>query len=280
MLLGAAKWLSEAGDFDGAVRFIFQPAEEWGLGARAMLADGLLERFPFDEIFGLHNWPGLAAGAFRARAGALMAAEDIFEIVLRGVGGHASRPHAINEALVAACALVVNLQSIVARRLDPLDAAVVSVTELITDGARNVLPGEARIKGDARSFDRQVSFAIEREMRSIAAGTAEAHRVTAEVNYTREFVPLINEAEMTEEAFGAAREALGDERVATLEAPITASEDFAQFLAAKPGCFAFLGNGEGSAPLHNPAYDFNDAILIEGVRFYAALARRRLPVRS
>ena len=220
--------------------------------------------------------PALSA----TRAGALMAAEDIFEIVLSGVGGHASRPHALNEVLVAACALVVNLQSIVARRLDPLDAAVVSVTELITDGARNVLPGEARIKGDARSFDRQVSFAIEREMRSIAAGTAEAHRVTAEVNYTREFVPLINEAEMTEEAFGAAREALGDERVATLEAPITASEDFAQFLAAKPGCFAFLGNGEGSAPLHNPAYDFNDAILIEGVRFYAALARRRLPVRS
>ncbi|ACI53925.1 amidohydrolase [Rhizobium leguminosarum bv. trifolii WSM2304] len=276
MLLGAAQMLSEDGNFDGTVRFIFQPAEEWGKGALAMLDDGLMTRFPFDEIYGLHNMPGLPVGVFQTRAGAIMSAEDNFEIVLKGVGGHAARPHSGNEVLVAACALVTNLQTIVSRRLDPTDIGVVSVTELLTDGTRNALPGLARILGDARSFRPEVSAAIEKHMRRIAEGTALAYNVSAEVNYTREFVPLLNDAALAEEAFAAARSVFPSENVKVRREPMTGSEDFARFLDHVPGCFVFLGNGEGSAPLHNPNYDFNDAGLIHGAKFHASIVRRRL----
>ena len=278
MLLGAARLLAAEGGFDGTVRFLFQPAEEWGKGALAMLADGLIERFPFDEIYGLHNMPGLPVGRFETRSGPFMSAEDNFEIVLRGVGGHAARPHSGNEVLVAACAVVTNLQTIVSRRLSPADIGVVSVTELITDGTRNALPGLARILGDCRSFRPEVSAAIERQMRVIAEGTALAHNVTAEVTYSREFVPLINDAELTEEAFAAAGSFLPAEAVGVAREPMTASEDFARFLDHVPGCFAFLGNGENSAPLHNARFDFNDEGLMHGVNFHAAIVRRRLPL--
>lgn len=277
MLLGAARMLAEDGDFDGTVRFIFQPAEEWGKGALAMLDDGLMERFPFDEIYGLHNMPGLPVGRFETRAGPIMSAEDNFEIVLKGVGGHAARPHWGNEVLVAACALVTNLQTIVSRRLSPADIGVVSVTELITDGTRNALPGLARILGDARSFRPEVSASIEKQMRIIADGTALAHNVTAEVGYTREFVPLVNDAALAEEAFAAARSFLPPENLAVAAEPMTGSEDFARFLDHVPGCFVFLGNGRDSAPLHNPAYDFNDEGLLHGANFHASIVRRRLP---
>ncbi|WP_315834805.1 M20 aminoacylase family protein [Bradyrhizobium prioriisuperbiae] len=276
MLLGAAKMLAEQGGFDGIVRFIFQPAEEWGKGALAMLGDGLMTRFPFDEIYGLHNMPGLAVGSFETRAGPMMSAEDNFEIVLQGAGGHAARPHWGNEVLVAACAVVTNLQTIVARRLNPTDIGVVSVTELITDGTRNALPGHARILGDARSFRPEVSAEIEKQMRIIAAGTALTYNVGSKVIYTREFVPLINDAASVEEAFAAARTVFEPDRVAAAHEPMTGSEDFAQFLAHVPGCFSFIGNGEASAPLHNPTYDFNDEALLGGARFHAAIARRRL----
>jgi hippurate hydrolase len=277
MLLGAAKLLASEGGFDGAVRFVFQPAEEWGRGAIAMLDDGLMRRFPFEEIYGLHNAPGLPIGAMETRAGPIMSAEDNFEIVLQGVGGHAARPHAGTEVLVAACALVTNLQTIVSRRLSPADIAVVSVTELITDGTRNALPGQARILGDARSFRPEVSAEIERQMRIIAEGTALAHNVEASIGYTREFVPLVNDAALSEEMLAAAREVLGDGQVATAREPVTGSEDFARFLDHVPGCFAFVGNGE-TAPLHNPRYDFDDAGLIHGARLHAAIVRRRLPI--
>ncbi|EJC82906.1 amidohydrolase [Rhizobium leguminosarum bv. trifolii WSM2297] len=276
MLLGAARMLSEDGDFDGTVRFIFQPAEEWGKGALAMLADGLMTRFPFDEIYGLHNMPGLPVGLFQTRAGAIMSAEDNFEIVLKGVGGHAARPHKGNEVLVAACALVTNLQTIVSRRLDPTDIGVVSVTELLTDGTRNALPGLARILGDARSFRPEVSAVIEKQMRLIAEGIALAHNVSAEVSYTREFVPLLNDAALVEEAFTAARSVFPAENIKVRREPMTGSEDFARFLDHVPGCFVFLGNGEDSAPLHNPNYDFNDAGLLHGAKFHAGIVRRRL----
>ena len=223
MLLGAARMLSENGNFDGTVRFIFQPAEEWGKGALAMLDDGLMTRFPFDEIYGLHNMPGLPVGVFQTRAGAIMSAEDNFEIVLKGVGGHAARPHSGNEVLVAACALVTNLQTIVSRRLDPTDIGVVSVTELLTDGTRNALPGLARILGDARSFRPEVSAAIEKQMRRIAEGAALAHNVSAEVNYTREFVPLLNDAALAEEAFAAARSVFPSENVKVRREPAASS---------------------------------------------------------
>jgi amidohydrolase len=277
MLLGAAKMLAEQGGFDGTVRFIFQPAEEWGRGALAMLTDGLLERFPFEEIFGLHNMPGLAIGQFQTKAGPIMSAEDNFEIVLKGVGGHAARPQMGNEVLVAACALVTNLQTIVSRRLSPTDIGVVSVTELLTDGTRNALPGLARILGDARSFRPEISARIEEQMGIIAQGTALAYNVTAEMSYTREFVPLLNDEVLVEEAFTAARDVFGNAAVTTAREPMTGSEDFARFLEHVPGCFAFVGNGEASSPLHNPTYDFNDEGLIFGARFHAAIARQRLP---
>jgi hippurate hydrolase len=277
MLLGAARLLAAEGGFDGTVRFIFQPAEEWGRGAQAMLDDGLAARFPFAEVYGLHNAPGLALGHLEARVGPAMAAEDNFTITLRGSGGHAAQPQAGREALVAACALVVNLQTIVSRRLSPAETAVVSVTELLTDGTRNALPGLARVLGDARSFRPEVSAAIEGEMRRIAAGTATAYGLEAEVEYSREFVPLVNDEAATMAVLAAARAALGPGRARGEAAPVAASEDFARLLRAAPGCFAFLGNGEGSAPLHHPCYDFNDAAMPHGVRFFAALVRQRLP---
>ncbi|MER8490965.1 M20 family metallopeptidase [Mesorhizobium australicum] len=276
MLLGAAKLLAEEGGFDGIVRFIFQPAEEWGKGALAMLDDGLMQRFPFDEIFGLHNMPGLPIGHFETRVGPVMSAEDIFEIVLRGLGGHAARPHSGHETLVAACALVTNLQTIVSRRLSPADISVVSVTELITDGTRNALPGLARILGDARSFRSEVSAEIECQMRIIAEGIATAYNVAAEVNYTREFVPLRNDAELVDAAFAAAGTVFERRNIAVAREPMTASEDFARFLDHVPGCFVFLGNGEASAPLHNSSYDFNDDGLLFGANFHVAIARQRL----
>lgn len=276
MLLGAAKVLAKEGGFDGTVRFIFQPAEEWGKGALAMLDDGLMQRFAFEEIYGIHNMPGLPVGHFETRPGAIMSAEDNFEIVLKGVGGHAARPHWGNEVLVAACALVTSLQTIVARRLSPTDVGVVSVTELITDGTRNALPGLARILGDARSFRPEVSAAIERQMRIIAEGTALAHNVTASLAYTREFVPLLNDPALVDEAFAVARSILPPENARLAAEPMTGSEDFAHFLAHAPGCFVFLGNGMESAPLHNPRYDFNDEGLLHGADFHTAITRRRL----
>ena len=276
MLLGAAKLLAKEGGFDGTVRFVFQPAEEWGKGALAMLSDGLLERFPFDEIYGLHNMPGLPVGHFETRVGPIMSAEDNFEIVLKGVGGHAARPHWGNEVLVAACATVMNLQTIVSRRLSPTDIGVVSVTELITDGTRNALPGLARILGDARSFRPEVSAEIEKQMRIIADGSAATYNVMTEVTYTREFVPLVNDATLVDEAFAAARTVFAPDHVATASEPMTGSEDFARFLEHVPGCFAFVGNGKGSAPLHNPAYDFNDDGLLYGLRFHVAIVWQRL----
>jgi hippurate hydrolase len=278
MLLGAARMLATEGGFDGAVRLVFQPAEEWGRGALAMLGDGLFERFPFEEIYGLHNLPGIPAGRFETTAGPAMSAEDVFEIVLTGVGGHASRPHEGREVLVAACALVTSLQTIVSRRVSPTDIAVVSATEFVTDGARNVLPGQARIRGDVRSFRPEVSAEIEGEMRRIAAGVAAAHGCVVEVSYTREFVPLVNDPAATAAAVRAAEAVFGPANVDAHCAPITASEDFARFLELAPGCFGFIGNGADSLPLHNAEYDFNDAILPAGARWLATIARQRLPL--
>jgi len=276
MLLGAAKLLAAEGGFDGTVRFIFQPAEEWGKGALAMMSDGLFEKYPFDEIYGIHNMPGLPVGYFETKPEEFMSAEDNFEITLKGVGGHAARPHWGSEVLVAACAIVTNLQTIVARRIDPADIGVVSVTELITDGTRNALPGMARILGDARSFRREISERIEQQMRIIAQGTALAYNVEAHVRYTREFVPLMNDTALAAEAMAVAVELYGASNAKVASKPMTGSEDFAQFLSRVPGCFVFLGNGETSAPLHNPNYDFNDNGLVHGMRFHAAIARRRL----
>ena len=277
MLLGAAKILADEGGFDGTVRLIFQPAEEWGRGALAMIDDGVMESHPFDEIYGIHNMPGMPIGSFATKAGAIMAAEDIFEITLNGRGGHAARPHTANEVLVAACALVVNLQTIVSRRMDPANQAVVSVTELITDGTRNTLPGTARILGDARSLSSGVSAEIERRMRQIAAGTALGHDCSVSVDYRREFIPLVNTPLETAASVDVADQVFGPSKVDRNCGLIMASEDFAQFLLHAPGSFAFISNGMDSMPLHNASYDFDDSALEGGIRYLVGLARARLP---
>jgi amidohydrolase len=275
MLLGAAATLAAEGGFEGTIRFLFQPAEEWGQGMLAMLRDGLLERFPFDEIYGLHNRPGLAVGRFETRPGAFMAAEDNFRITVTGAGGHASRPHQCRDALVAACALVLELQTIVARNIDPAELAVVSVTDVRTAGTRNAIADEAAVEGDCRNFSPDVSAAIEAAMRRISAGIAAAHACTAEVEYTRVFVPLRNHPEATRHALAAARAVFGEAAVEGEAAPMGGAEDFAQALVHRPGNFANIGNGD-TAVCHSPLYDFNDAALMHGVRYFVALARARL----
>lgn len=278
MLLGAAKILAEEGGFDGAVRLIFQPAEEWGRGMQAMLDDGLLSRFPFEEAYGVHNMPAMPVGNFATRTGAFMAGEDNFEITIKGLGGHAAWPHQGHDAIVAASATVMNLQTIVSRAIDPAQLAIVSVTELFTDGTRNAIPGSARILGDARSFDADVSQRIENAMRRIAEGTASAHGCTVDVTYTREFVPLMNEITVTEAASQVAESLAPVGARVDRDAPrIGGSEDFARLLNHVPGNFMNIGNGN-SAPLHNPNYDFNDEILPYGARFFTDITRARLPV--
>jgi len=278
MLLGAARALAESRDFNGVVHLIFQPAEEWGRGMIAMLDDGLLDRFPHEEAYGLHNWPGLPVGHFETRTGGFMGAEDNFEIRVQGVGGHASRPHEINDAIVAASAIVMNLQTIVSRQVDPSQLAVVSVTEFLSDGTRNAIAGGARILGDCRSFDPDVSTRIEEVMRRVATGVGAAHGCAVEVDYTREFVPVINDADLTAHAVQAARSvASAPEHVNAEAAKIGGSEDFARLLAHVPGNFIMMGNGD-SAALHNSSYDFNDEIIPLGVEYFCALARQRLPI--
>jgi len=275
-LLGTAAVLADEYGFDGIVHFIFQPAEEWGKGAQAMIDDGLMRKFSFEEIWGFHNMPGIEVGHFETKPGAMMSAEDNFEIELRGIGGHASKPQAGKETLQPACALVTALQTIVSRKIDPTDIAVVSVTELITDGSRNILPGLSRILGDARSFRKEVSETIEKEMTIITSGIASAHNLEFSVNYSREFIPLINDANLAEEALKIAQFTFGKDKTKVSAQPVTGSEDFAKFLNHAPGCYVFFGNGKNSAPLHNSSYDFNDDALEHGVNYFVNLVKNRL----
>jgi len=282
MLLAAAQLLAEGGGFDGTVRFVFQPAEEHGRGAAAMLADGLLERFPFDEIYGVHNMPGLPAGQIATRVGGLMASEDNFVIRVHGRGGHAARPHQLVDPLVVGAEIVLALQTVVARSVDPQQPAVLSCTEFHTDGIRNAVPSEVVIQGDTRSCAPEVQALLERRIREIAEGIARAHGARCEVEYTHEFAPTINHAAPVAAALEAARRVVGAAQVEGDTPPVMASEDFGRFLLQRPGAFVFLGNGAGSepgaTPLHNAGYDFNDALLPVGARWFAELVRLRLPV--
>lgn len=283
MLLGAARILSERRDFNGTVRFIFQPAEEHGRGAAAMIADGLFEQFPVDEIYGAHNIPGLPAGHIATRSGGIMASEDNFVIRIQGRGGHAARPQMAIDPLLVAAEIILALQSIVARNLDPADSAVVSCTEIHSDGIRNAIPGEVVIKGDTRSYSSQVQALLERRMREICHGIASAHGARCEVEYTHEFVPTVNWPDCTAVAVRAARAVAGPEQVNDNIAAMMISEDFGAFLQVVPGAFVFIGNGAsdqtGGTPLHNAGYDFNDQILPVGAAYFAELVRQRLPVR-
>ena len=278
MVLGAAALLTARRDFNGTVRFIFQPAEEHGRGAKAMMADGLFERFPVDAIFGLHNMPGLPLGHFAGRAGGIMAAEDNFEIRITGRGGHAARPHMGVDPLVVAAQIILGLQTIVSRSVDPSATAVVSCTEIESDGIRNAIPTTVVLKGDTRSYDPSVQALLEARMRSLCEGIAAAQGASVTVSYTHEFAPTVNWAEQTAQALRAAEAVVGGDKVDSAVAPMMISEDFGAFLEAVPGAFLFLGAGEDALPLHNSAYDFNNALLPLGAEYFATLARQLLPV--
>lgn len=283
MLLGAAKHLAENGEFSGRAVFIFQPAEEHGKGGPAMIADGLFEQFPVDAVYGMHNMPGMAVGTFATRAGAMMASEALFEIEIAGRGGHAAMPHHGVDAIVVGAQIVNALQTIVSRKLDPGNNGVVSVTEFITDGQRNVLPGRATLKGDARALNRQVNGEIERKMRQIVAGICAAHDVTATVSYETVFEVTMNAAGPTDRAANNARVLVGQGNVDADCAPVLGSEDFAHMALARPGCFIFAGNGTEGAharPLHSANYDFNDALLTLGSSYWVRLVEQELPAES
>ena len=281
MLLGAAELLARTKDFDGTIVFLFQPNEEHGLGARAMIDEGVLERFPVEEVYAIHNLPGAPLGQVSTRPGQICASESLFEIEITGKGGHASMPQVGVDAITVGSEMVLALQTIVARKLAPGAGAVVSVTEFVTDGQRNVLPGHATLKGDVRARLPEDRQAVERFMRQIVAGVAATHGVTATMQFNTEFIEAINAPAPVEAVIRAARAA--ELEVDGNRPPMSFSEDFAHFSAAVPGCFLLMGNGTEGAygqPLHAADYDFNDALLPIGAAFWTALVKDRLPARK
>lgn len=281
MLLGAARQLARTRNFDGAVRFIFQPAEEGKGGGRVMVEQGLFDRFPCDAVYALHNWPDLPLGHAQTRPGPIMAAADRFDIVLRGRGGHAAQPHRSPDVLLAASQLVMQLNTIVARRIDPAESAVLSVTRIHGGQSHNVLPAEATITGTVRSFDGATQDHIEAALREAATGVALGHGITAEILYVRYYPATVN----SEAEVALALEAAADVGLHATVAPRPAyiSEDFAFLLRERPGAYLWLGQGRpdpgasGERPLHHPTYDFNDAAISCGVRWLCAVAERALP---
>ncbi len=279
-LLGAARHLAGSNSFDGTLVFIFQPAEEHGCGAKAMLDDGLLERFPVEAVYALHNMPSLPVGKVAVRPGPIMAAEDNFVIEIDGKGTHAAFPHLGVDPIVVGSEIVLALQSVVSRTLDPVENGVVSVTEFLTDGTRNVLPGRVTLKGDTRSFLAAVQTHIESRMARIAAGVAAAHGAAQRFSYSHEFVSTINTGREAGLAAEAARQVVGAGNVDAACQPIMGSEDFGHMLRAKPGCYLLFGNGgdgPGGCGLHSPNYDFNDRLLTIGADFWVRLAESQLP---
>ena len=278
MLLGAAKYLAETRRFDGTVYFIFQPAEETEGGGRVMIEAGLFERFPADAVFGMHNWPGMPAGKFGLRAGAMMASSDTFELTVTGRGSHAALPHTGNDPVVAASAMVQALQCVVSRNLDPIDSGVASVTQFHAGNSWNVIPGEAVLRGTARAFRPETRNLIERRLGEICAGIAGAHQVRAVLRYDRRYPPLVNAVRETAICARVLEKLVGKDNVDRDTPPVMGAEDFAFMLAARPGCYVFIGNGsgEGACLLHNSRYDFNDAILPLGASYWARLAEHVL----
>jgi len=282
MLLAAARHLAESGEFDGTTYFIFQPSEEDGRGALAMIEDGLFERFPMKAVYGMHNMPGIPAGHFAVKQGVIMTSEDIFVITIKGRGGHASMPDRAIDPVVIGAEVIVALQSIVSRSVAAKDWGVVSVTEILTDGARNVIPSTVTIKGDCRAMSTKTQDLIETRMREIVAGITAAHRAEGSVEYRNDFVVTVNTLDETDAAIAAARKVAGEPAVDPDCPPCPASEDFARMLQAKPGCYIMIGNGlDGhcGATLHNPSYDLNDEILAVGADYWVALVEAQLPTR-
>jgi len=275
MLLGAARQLAQTRNFAGNAVVIFQPAEEGGAGALAMIDDGLMERFGIEEVYGMHNWPALPVGSFMLRKGPLMAAADEITISLEGRGAHAAMPHHGVDPVVAGAQIVLALQTIAARNADPLDACVVSISQFHAGTANNIIPQSAWLNGTARTLKAQTRDMVERRIHEIAAGLAAAARPAAKVEKRRNNPATRNHAKQTDFAAAIARKIAGDSRVDTDAVPVMGAEDFSFMLEARPGAFIFLGNGD-SAKLHHPAYDFNDEALPYGISYWVELAETAL----
>ncbi len=277
MLLGAAQQLARSRNFSGTVHLIFQPAEEIGFnsGAERMLAEGLFDRFPCDAVYGLHNHPGYPVGKMMFRPGPFMAACDTVNITVHGKGGHAARPHMTVDPILVASSLVVALQSVISRNIDPNETAVITIGSLHSGHAANVIPDSARLEMSVRSFDAGVRKILEQRIRSLVTSHAEGYGARAEIEYVPGYPVLVNHQQETDFATQVAQELLGEENVVADLPPISGSEDFAYFLQQKPGCFLRLGNGD-SAVLHNPTYNFNDESLPFGVAYWTRLVERYL----
>jgi amidohydrolase len=278
MLLGAARYLAETRDFDGTVHLIFQPAEEGLGGGRAMVEEGLFDRFPCDAIFGMHNRPGLAVGKFQIRTGPMMAGGAYFDIAVTGRGAHGARPEAGIDPVIIASHITTALQTVVSRNVRPLDTAVLSVTQIHAGDAYNVIPEQAFIRGTARAFAPETLALIEQNMGRIASGVASGFGATAELDFRILFPPLVNDANQAEFIADAAAELVGADNVNRNGNLVMASEDFSYMLNRRPGAYIQIGNGDrlGGCEVHNPGYDFNDDVLPFGASLFARLAERKL----
>lgn len=278
MLLGAAKYLTETRHFAGTVVVIFQPAEEGGGGGREMVEDGMMDRFDIDQVYGMHNMPGTPAGHFSVRTGPLMAATDTFDIDIEGQGGHAAMPHGAIDTTVVGAHIVLALQTIVSRNVDPLESAVVSVTTFHTEGqAYNVLPHTTKLTGTVRTLLPEVRVQVEDRMKGVVENTAAAFGAKARLTYMRGYPVTINSPAETAFAVDVASGIVGAEQVIADTPPVMGGEDFSYMLEARPGAFVFVGNGD-TAALHNPAYDFNDEIIPVGCTYWVELAEKSLPL--
>ena len=275
MLLGAAKYLADTRNFAGAAVVIFQPAEEGGAGARAMMQDGLFERFGIQEVFGMHNFPGLPVGEFAIRAGPMMASTDAITIDLEGVGGHAAWPHLAVDTVLVGAQIVNQLQAVVARSVDPLQAAVISICVFNAGQTENVIPQHAQLRGTARSLTPAVRELLEQRVRAVAEGTAQLYGARARVTYTPGYPVLVNEERRTAFAAAVAGEIAGKDKVDSEWKPMMGAEDFAYMLQQRPGAFIYVGNGD-SAGLHHPKYDFNDEAIPIGTSYWVRLAETAL----
>jgi hippurate hydrolase len=278
MLLGAAKHLAETKNFDGTVYFIFQPAEEGFAGGKAMIDDGLFERFPMEAVFGMHNWPGLAVGEFAVRSGPMMASVANFDVKITGIGGHAAMPHMCADPVVVASETVQALQSIISRSFNPIHSGVISVTQIHGGSAYNVIPDEVTLAGCTRYFSESDGKKIESRMRQVIENVAKAHGIKAELDYRENYPVLVNTADETAHCVKAASDLVGSDKVSTGIDPVMGSEDFAFMLQEKPGCYVFIGNGagEGGCMVHHPEYDFNDDVLPLGASYWVKLSENLL----
>ncbi len=275
MLLGAAKYLAETRNFSGSIAVIFQPAEEGGAGGLAMVKDGMMDRFNIEEVYGMHNMPGLPVGQFAMRTGPIMASTDEFKITIKGHGGHAAMPHLTIDPIVAGSQIVNGLQTIASRNADPLMSVVVSVTKFNAGFAHNIIPNEAELAGTVRTLMPEMRELAEKRLKEITEGVASALGAKVEIDYNRNYPVTFNHADETAYAVTAATDIAGPNNVNPETAPVMGGEDFSYMLEARPGAFIFIGNGD-TAGLHHPEYDFNDDIIPHGISYWVKLAESRL----